>query len=208
MSIGEKIYDLRKKKNMSQEDLASVLNVSRQTISKWETGESNPDFDKIVPLCNFFEISTDEFLKGSNPILEEKIERVNNKNKALTFSMCIVIFIVMCILIEVFESIEVDESITTIISIACIGAISIILIYYFLSKPFEQISIKKKESIQRRNLISSIINLTILIVYLINSFIWGWEYTWIILIVGLLIKKIVFLSLLLKEDKKENKNEK
>ena len=122
--------------------------------------------------------------------------------------MCIVIFIVMCILIEVFESIEVDESITTIISIACIGAISIILIYYFLSKPFEQISIKKKESIQRRNLISSIINLTILIVYLINSFIWGWEYTWIILIVGLLIKKIVFLSLLLKEDKKENKNEK
>ena len=208
MSIGEKIYDLRKKKNMSQEDLASVLNVSRQTISKWETGESNPDFDKIVPLCNFFEISTDEFLKGSNPILEEKIERVNNKNKALTFSMCIVIFIVMCILIEVFESIEVDESITTIISIACIGAISIILIYYFLSKPFEQISIKKKESIQRRNLISSIINLTILIVYLINSFIWGWEYTWIILIVGLLIKKIVFLILLLKEDKKENKNEK
>ena len=206
MSIGEKIYDLRKKKNMSQEDLASVLNVSRQTISKWETGESNPDFDKIVPLCNFFEISTDEFLKGSNPILEEKIERVNNKNKALTFSMCIVIFIVMCILIEVFESIEVDESIITIISIACIGAISIILIYYFLSKPFEQISIKKKESIQRRNLISSIINLTILIVYLINSFIWGWEYTWIILIVGLLIKKIVFLILLLKEDKKENKN--
>ncbi len=208
MSIGEKIYDLRKKKNMSQEDLASVLNVSRQTISKWETGESNPDFDKIVALCNFFEISTDEFLKGSNPILEEKIERVNSKNKALTFSMCIVIFIVMCILIEVFESIEVDESIITIISIACIGAISIILIYYFLSKPFEQISIKKKESIQRRNLISSIINLTILIVYLINSFIWGWEYTWIILIVGLLIKKIVFLSLLLKEDKKENKNEK
>ena len=83
---------------------------------------------------------------------------------------------------------------------------SIILIYYFLSKPFEQISIKKKESIQRRNLISSIINLTILIVYLINSFIWGWEYTWIILIVGLLIKNIVFLILLLKEDKKENKN--
>ena len=60
MNIGEKIYNLRKKKNMSQEDLASVLNVSRQTISKWETGESNPDIDKIVPLCNFFEISTDE----------------------------------------------------------------------------------------------------------------------------------------------------
>ena len=40
MNIGEKIYNLRKKKNMSQEELASVLNVSRQTISKWETGGS------------------------------------------------------------------------------------------------------------------------------------------------------------------------
>ncbi len=38
--VGEKIYNLRKKKNLSQEDLASILNVSRQTISKWETGES------------------------------------------------------------------------------------------------------------------------------------------------------------------------
>lgn len=42
MSIGEKIYSLRKSKNMSQEDLANVLNVSRQTVSKWETGLSFP----------------------------------------------------------------------------------------------------------------------------------------------------------------------
>lgn len=42
MSIGEKIYNLRKEKNMSQEDLANILNVSRQTISKWETGLSFP----------------------------------------------------------------------------------------------------------------------------------------------------------------------
>ena len=39
LNLGEKIYNLRKKRNLSQEDLASILNVSRQTISKWETGE-------------------------------------------------------------------------------------------------------------------------------------------------------------------------
>ena len=56
MKIGEKIYSLRKKHNLSQEELANELNVSRQTVSKWEVGESCPDFDKIVPLysCNCF----------------------------------------------------------------------------------------------------------------------------------------------------------
>ena len=79
MNIGEKIYNLRKKKNLSQEDLASILNVSRQTISKWETGESNPDIDKIVPLCNFFEISTDEFLKGRDIVYEKKLDKKKEK---------------------------------------------------------------------------------------------------------------------------------
>ncbi len=203
MSTGEKIYELRKKKNMSQEELAQVLNVSRQTISKWETGESNPDFDKIVPLCNFFEISTDEFLRGSNPILEEKIESVSKKNKALTFSMCIVI----CILDVVFESMGVHDSIIAIISLASMGSIAVILVYYFLSKPFEEINKKESKNRKRNNLINSIINLIIILVYLINSFIVGWEYTWIILIAGLLIKKIIFLIILLKSERNEVKNE-
>lgn len=81
MNIGEKIYNLRKKKNMSQEELASVLNVSRQTISKWETGESNPDIDKIVPLCNFFEISTDEFLKDRDIVYEKNLTKEKKKIK-------------------------------------------------------------------------------------------------------------------------------
>ena len=81
MNIGEKIYNLRKKKNLSQEDLANILNVSRQTISKWETGESNPDIDKIVPLCNFFEISTDEFLKGRDIVYEKKLDKEKRKIK-------------------------------------------------------------------------------------------------------------------------------
>jgi len=210
MSIGEKIYELRKKKNMSQEELANVLNVSRQTISKWELGESNPDFDKIVPLCNFFNISTDEFLRGSNPVLEEKIERVSKKNKALTFSLCIIIFFVMCILVIVFDSIGANDAIIAIISLASIGAISVILVYTFLSKPFEEINYRENSSNKKQRLISSIINLITILVYLILSFIIErWDYTWIILIVGLLIKKIIFLILLLKDEEKgEGKNEK
>ena len=64
MNIGEKLFELRKNKNLSQEEVAEKLNVTRQTVSKWETNQSTPDFDKIVPLCELFEISTDELLRG------------------------------------------------------------------------------------------------------------------------------------------------
>ena len=54
MSLGERLLDLRKKKGLSQEEIAGLLDVSRQTVSKWETDQSTPDFDKIIPICNIF----------------------------------------------------------------------------------------------------------------------------------------------------------
>jgi len=63
MHFGEKIYRLRKNKRMSQEELAARLDVSRQSISKWELGESMPDTENIVQLSRLFEVSTDFLLK-------------------------------------------------------------------------------------------------------------------------------------------------
>lgn len=72
MNIGEKLFELRKSKNLSQEEVAEKLNVTRQTVSKWETNQSTPDFDKIVPLCELFEISTDELLRGKKSESQEE----------------------------------------------------------------------------------------------------------------------------------------
>lgn len=72
MDLGQKLFELRKGKNLSQEEVADKLNVTRQTVSKWETNQSTPDFDKIVPLCELFEISTEELLIG------KKTEEENN----------------------------------------------------------------------------------------------------------------------------------
>ena len=69
MNIGEKIYELRTEKNLSQGDLADRLDVSRQSVSKWENNTAVPDLDKLIKLCDVFEISLDE-LTG-----REKIER-------------------------------------------------------------------------------------------------------------------------------------
>ena len=70
MNIGEKLFELRKQKNLSQEEVAEKLNGTRQTVSKWETNQSTPDFDKIIPLCELFGIGAEELLNAKKP--EEK----------------------------------------------------------------------------------------------------------------------------------------
>lgn len=54
MNLGEKIYNLRKKKGYSQESLASMMNVSRQAISKWEINESLPDMENLKKTSRYF----------------------------------------------------------------------------------------------------------------------------------------------------------
>ena len=62
MSLGERIYKLRTEKGMSQGDLADALEVSRQSISKWETNGSVPELDKLVTLSEIFGVSSDELV--------------------------------------------------------------------------------------------------------------------------------------------------
>ena len=63
MILADKIIRLRKKNGWSQEELADKLQVSRQAVSKWETGESLPDTDKLLPLSRMLEVSVDALLR-------------------------------------------------------------------------------------------------------------------------------------------------
>lgn len=67
MSLGEKIQTLRKQRNISQEQLAEQMNVTRQAVSKWELGESVPDVENIVRLSGILDVSTDYLLKDPTP---------------------------------------------------------------------------------------------------------------------------------------------
>ena len=64
MTIGEKIYKLRTERNLSQGDLSEILEVSRQSVSKWENGAATPDLDKIIKLSEVFGITIDELVKN------------------------------------------------------------------------------------------------------------------------------------------------
>lgn len=67
MTLGEKIIDLRKKRGLSQEDLAITLGVSRQAVSKWEVGDATPDTEKVVALAEYFDVTTDWLLRDIAP---------------------------------------------------------------------------------------------------------------------------------------------
>ena len=67
MTLGERIYTLRTARNLSQEELAERLDVSRQSVSKWETDVSVPELDKLVKLCDLFGVSLDELVRGNPP---------------------------------------------------------------------------------------------------------------------------------------------
>lgn len=88
MEFGNRLYELRKQKGMSQEELANRLEVTRQTVSKWELGDSTPDMDKIVALGELFEISLDELVLGKVPVttkldeLGAKVMTKENKQRA------------------------------------------------------------------------------------------------------------------------------
>ena len=69
MILADKIITLRKKEGWSQEELASQLGVTRQSVSKWEGAQSVPDLDKVVQMSRLFGVSTDYLLKDE---LEEE----------------------------------------------------------------------------------------------------------------------------------------
>ena len=99
MSIGDRILKLRKEAGLSQEAFAEKLGVSRQSVSKWETGSVMPDLNKLVAMCELFGVSSDYILYGKEEaapapeleeiyigeepaevIPEEKVENIRNES--------------------------------------------------------------------------------------------------------------------------------
>jgi len=79
MNIGCKLQKLRKAKGLSQEELANILEVSRQSVSKWESDISYPETEKLIKLCDFYKVTIDSLLRNDcveDPTLQKKEEIV------------------------------------------------------------------------------------------------------------------------------------
>ena len=108
MEIGNKINQLRKLSGMTQEQLAEKLNVSRQTISKWESDSTSPDLESIVKISRIFHVSLDDLLKEGEAgeanktdeqITLEDLMKINLHNRKMTLLLISgLIFIMVSIL--------------------------------------------------------------------------------------------------------------
>ncbi len=207
MTIGERLLKLRKEKNISQEELANVLDVSRQTVSKWETDQSTPDFDKIIPLCEYFGITSDELLTGNQNIKEAKKENVKSKF-ARNIAISVMLYIFALIAIIALAG-GLDKPILGVSVFFGFIAIATGLLIYngiYYSKESEDPKEKKDDSIEKQ--VMSIIDIIGVTIYLFVSFMtMAWHITWMIFLIVGLVKAIVKLIMSLNAKKEDNNNE-
>lgn len=210
MTIGEKLLNLRKQKNLSQEEVANRLNVSRQTISKWETDQSTPDLDKIGPLCELFEISADELIIGESTIKsettneqEEKNQFADNRKKraqGIGRGMLLYFIAIAWIMISI-PVMMMNPIVASAIFLIICGVATYLIIYSCMIYKNKREEIPKENKLLKQ--IENIIGVIFLIIYLLISFMtMAWHITWIIWIVCGLVEEILKLIFMLKGDKK------
>lgn len=102
MNLGKTLQDLRKKKNISQEEMAEALNVSRQTISNWENSKSYPDILSLMTLCDIYKISLDDLFKDNQDLLNNIRDNEMKKKRTIVVCISIIILLILSLLYFVF----------------------------------------------------------------------------------------------------------
>ena len=209
-SLGERLLNLRKDKKLSQEEVAYKLNVTRQTVSKWETDQSMPDFDKIVPLCELYEITPNElFIELSRmedkdlPISNiEEQSKTNKKAKGIAISIILYFLAIAWIMISI-PVININPVVASAIFLLICAVATSIIVYVCIRYK----KLKTPEEIvhdKLRNQISDVVAIIVLIFYLIISLkTMAWHLTWIIWVIYGLFDEILKLVFMLRSSKNE-----
>ena len=113
MNVGARIKKHREKQNISQDELALKVFVSRQTISNWETNKSYPDIKSLIMLSNIFHVTLDDFIKGDI----EEMKKIVSKEKIEKFNIMSYIFLVemLILMFSAYPLFSIDGYIGTII---------------------------------------------------------------------------------------------
>ena len=150
MTLGERLLGYRTNIGMSQEKLAEKIGISRQTISKWETNQSTPDFDKILPLCEVLGITTEELIKGEKEVKNAELEEIKqenektkkeymqkrNKKKAIVLSVSIFLYCIATFALPyMVEVLRYEDAHAVMIWATLCTIATVIIIYFFVAYP-------------------------------------------------------------------------
>ena len=195
MTIGEKIQNLRKQRGMSQEQLAEALGVSRQAVSKWEAGQSVPDIDKIISICDYFGVTTDYILRNaemtesqhevaqnayniSEKELDENIKK--KQQSALLLAIAIVLYILCVVPVIIIEN-----DVGTVLMFVMVAVATGIIVYRSTlnqkNKDDEDKEKKGKNENPTLKAVKSCVWAVAVLVYFAISF-WSsaWYITWLV----------------------------
>lgn len=163
MTFGERLLSYRNAVNLSQEKLAEKVGVTRQTVSKWETNQSVPDFDKILPLCEVLGITTEELIKGEKENKNEQLEEIKqenekakkeymqkrNKKKAIVLSISIFLYCIATFALPyMIEVLRYEDAHAVMIWATLCTIATVIIVYFFVAYPNMYKEEKEKKSIK------------------------------------------------------------
>lgn len=216
MSLGEKLLNLRKKKGLSQEEAADILGATRQTISKWETDQSTPDFDKIVPICELYYITPNELImeKECNIVdnrditqIDKKTNEYDKQKRTEGIAQSVFIFFIAVAWIMISPTVLMINPVISsaiFLLILGIGTYKIIYTKMLYKNNTEETNLKQIQENKKKKKIRQILAIITLLIYLCISFLTNrWDVTWIIWIVFVFIVQILNFVFLIKYE--ENK---
>lgn len=163
MTFGERLLAYRSAVNLSQEKLAEKVGVTRQTVSKWETNQSVPDFDKILPLCEVLGITTEELIKGEKESKNEQLEEIKqenekakkeymqkrNKKKAIVLSISIFLYCIATFALPyMIEVLRYEDAHAVMIWATLCTIATVIIVYFFVAYPNMYKDDKEKRGIK------------------------------------------------------------
>ena len=165
MTFGERLLAYRNAVNLSQEKLAEKVGVTRQTVSKWETNQSVPDFDKILPLCEVLGITTEELIKGEKENKNEQLEEIKqenekaqkeymqkrNKKKATVLSISIFLYCIATFALPyMIEVLRYEDAHAVMIWATLCTIATVMIVYFFVAYPNKD-KVDKKGDIEELN---------------------------------------------------------
>lgn len=214
MSLGNKLYDLRKKVQLSQEEVAEKLEVTRQTVSKWETDQSTPDFDKIVPICELYGITPNELLfdveeqddsslkkiEKENSYLEDEIYKRGKRAQGISLGVLLYFVGIVWIMISV-PVLMANPILASAVLMLIWGFATYCIVYVCIMYKKKEKTVIEENNKNVQKTIRKILAIITCILYLVISFAtMAWYITWIMWIVYGLVVEILKLIFLLKEN--------
>ena len=138
MNIKEQLRKKRNENNITQEQLAEMIFVSRQTISNWENGKSYPDIKSLILLCDIYNISLDELVRGDVKLMQKEISKSQFLGIAGMILVSLILYLIgLAIMARTSGTLKSIAMVTTVV-------LAILTLYY----SFKAEKMKKKANIQ------------------------------------------------------------